>query len=359
MGHFAMTPLPPTYDITKSYEENLSAGPVYTGAIPPAPAARKTYPFMGYELASPIGVPAGPLLDAAYVSLYARLGWDVPVYKTVRSIARASHPVPNCLFIATDMLSEADAHTVRKVAPAPRSVANLTITNSFGMPSKAPSDWQADVRRASEAMQPGQLLVVSVVGTPGAEGRGLEDDFAHTAALAKVAGARVIEANFSCPNVASAEGELFRDARTSSSIVRKIKEEIGDIPLIIKIGALPEDHLAAVVEACLPFLDGVAAINTVPLSIVDATGRQALPGNGRLKSGVCGAAIGKVATEMTGRLLRIRDRLSATYSVVSVGGVMTEEDIDHRLAMGADLVMTATAAMWDPLLASRWKSRQG
>ena len=26
---------------------------------------------------------------------------------------------------------------------------------------------------------------------------------------------------------------------------------------------------------------------------------------------------------------------------------------------GADLVMSATAAMWDPLLALRWKSRQG
>ncbi len=354
-----MTLLPPTYDIGKSYEENLSAGPVYTGAIPPMPATGKTWSFLGFDLSSPIGVPAGPLLNAAYVELYARLGWDVPVYKTVRSIARASHPVPNCLFIATDMLAEADAHTTRTVAPAPQSVEGLTITNSFGMPSMAPADWQADVRRATEAMRPGQLMIVSIVGTPGADGRGLEDDFAHTAALAKAAGARVIEANFSCPNVASAEGELFRDARTSASIVRKIKERIGDTPLIIKIGALPEDRLAAVIEACLPFIDGVAAINTVPLSIVDADGRQALPGNGRLKSGVCGAAIAGVATEMTARLLTIRDRLKATFAVVSVGGVMTEGDIDHRLAMGADLVMSATAAMWDPLLAARWKSRQG
>ena len=57
--------------------------------------------------------------------------------------------------------------------------------------------------------------------------------------------------------------------------------------------------------------------------------------------------------------LAIRDRLKATFAVVSVGGVMTEDDVDSRLAMGADLVMSATAAMWDPLLASRWKSRQG
>ena len=85
-----MTLLPPTYDIGKSYEENYRAGPVYAGAIPPMPAARKTWSFLGFDLASPIGVPAGPLLNAAYVELYARLGWDVPVYKTVRSVARAS-----------------------------------------------------------------------------------------------------------------------------------------------------------------------------------------------------------------------------------------------------------------------------
>ncbi len=354
-----MTLLPPTYDIGKSYEENFNAGPVYAGPIPPTPVARRTWSFLGFELSSPIGVPAGPLLNAAYVELYARLGWDVPVYKTVRSVARASHPAPNCLFIATDTLTEADAHAIRRIAPAPLSVDGLTITNSFGMPSMAPEDWQADVRRASDALHPGQLLVVSIVGTPGADGRCLEDDFAHTAALAKAAGARVIEANFSCPNVASAEGELFRDAQTSASIVRNIKDRIGDIPLIIKIGALPDDRLAAVIEACLPFIDGVAAINTVPLSIVDDGGNQALPGAGRLKSGVCGAAIAGVATEMTARLLAIRDRLKATFAVVSVGGVMSEDDVDNRLAMGADLVMSATAAMWDPLLARRWKDRQG
>ena len=64
-----MTLLPPTYDIGKSYEENFSAGPVYAGAIPPMPATGKTWSFLGFELSSPIGVPAGPLLDAVFEQL--------------------------------------------------------------------------------------------------------------------------------------------------------------------------------------------------------------------------------------------------------------------------------------------------
>lgn len=350
-------PLPaPTYDITRSYEENFTSGPVYAGEVPSLPPSRKTWSFLGHDLASPLGIPAGPLLNSAYVSFYGRFGWDVPVYKTVRSVARACHPVPNCLFVPSDPLSEDDALSTRAVSPAPASVADLTITNSFGMPSKAPDEWQADVAAANEALGPGQLLIVSIVGTPGVEGRSLADDFAYTAVLAKAAGARMIEANYSCPNVASGEGDLFGDPASSAAISEKIRQAIGDIPLLIKIGALSEERLAAVVKANLPFIDGVAAINTIPLQVVDAEHKQALPGENRLKSGVCGAAIGKVGAEMTARLLRIRDDLHADLAVVSVGGVMTEDDIDERLALGADLVMSATAAMWDPLLASRWRS---
>lgn len=303
-------------------------------------------------------MPAGPLLNSAYVALYGKLGWDVPVYKTVRSIARACHPAPNCLFIPSDTLAEDDALSVRTTMPAPADVEGLTITNSFGMPSKAPDEWRGDVRAAAAALGPGQLLIVSIVGTPGAEGRSLIDDFAHTAALAKAAGARVIEANFSCPNVVSGEGSLYGDPETSAAITAAIKRVIGDTPLLIKIGSLPEERLTAVVAANQPNVAGIVAINTVPLRVVDAEGKQFLPGAGRLQSGVCGAAIGRGAADMTTRLLAIRDRLKADFAVISVGGVMSEDDIDDRLARGADLVMAATAAMWDPLLAARWKARQ-
>lgn len=352
-------PLPiPTYDPARTYDENYSAGPAYSGPVPKLSQPLKPCQVLGFRLNSPIGVPAGPLLNSAYVGLYGRLGWDVPVYKTVRSVARACHPAPNCLFIPSNALKEDEALSVRATAPAPQAVADLTITNSFGMPSRAPKEWMEDVHAAATSLGEGQLLVVSIVGTPGADGRNLADDFAYTAALAREAGAQVIEANFSCPNVVSREGSLYGDPEQSATVTAKIRREIGDIPLLIKIGALKEDQLRAVVKANLPNIDGVAAINTVPLRIVDSEGKQALPGEGRLQSGVCGAAVRNVGADMTARLVRIREELCVPYTVVSVGGVMTEDDIDNRLALGADLVMSATAAMWDPLLASRWRARQ-
>jgi dihydroorotate dehydrogenase len=350
-------PLPvPTYDTDRTYDENYERGPTFAGPMPALVPPRRPQEFLGFRLNSPLGVPAGPLLNSAYVGLYARLGWDVPVYKTVRSVARSCHPAPNCLFIAPDVLNEEDALSVRAVEPAPQTVAGLAITNSFGMPSKAPDEWMTDVRAAQDKMGEGQLLIVSIVGTPGAGGRDLAGDFAHTAALAKEAGARVIEANFSCPNVVSGEGSLYSDPDFSAAVTGRIRKEIGDTPLLIKIGALPEARLRSVVQANLANIDGIAAINTVPLRIVDKAGGQALPGDGRLQSGVCGAAIRNVAAEMTARLVRIRRDLGARFAVISVGGVMTESDIDGRVALGADLVMSATAAMWDPLLASRWRA---
>jgi len=353
-------PLPSaTYDIDRSYDENYQAGPGFDGPVPPLAApARPPFAFLGFALNSPLGVPAGPLLNSAYVDLYARLGWDVPVYKTVRSIVRHCHPAPNCQFLPAAVLDETDALSIRSVSPAPDRVTDLSITNSFGMPSKAPGEWMADVAKAQASMNDGQVLVVSIVGTPGAGGRDLVADFAYTAALAKEAGAKIIEANFSCPNVMSGEGSLYGDPDLSAVVTGRIRREIGDIPLLIKIGALPDERLRAVVAANLANIDGIAAINTVPMRVVDADGQQALPGEGRLQSGVCGAAIREVAAAMTARLCRIRENLGRHFAVVSVGGVMTEDDIDARLRLGADLVMSATAAMWDPLLANRWRARR-
>lgn len=346
-----------TYDTARTYDENYAAGPVFDGPLPVLAKPESPVEFLGFRLNSPLGVPAGPLLNRAYVDLYARLGWDVPVYKTVRSVARACHPAPNCLYVGSEALREDEALSLRTATPEPETVTDLSITNSFGMPSKAPAEWMEDVRAADAAMGDGQLLIVSIVGTPGVDGRDLVADFAYTAALAKEAGARVIEANFSCPNVVSGEGSLYGDAELSAVVTARIRKEIGNIPLLIKMGALPEARLREVVAANAANIDGIAAINTVPLRIVDAEGNQALPGQGRLQSGVCGAAIRNVAAEMTARLVRIRKELDARFAVVSVGGVMTETDIDDRLARGADLVMSATAAMWDPLLASRWRAR--
>lgn len=43
------------------------------------------------------------------------------------------------------------------------------------------------------------------------------------------------------------------------------------------------------------------------------------------------------------------------YAIVGVGGVMKQEDYFEYKKAGADIVMSATGAMWDPLLAIKIK----
>ena len=70
---------------------------------------------------------------------------------------------------------------------------DLTLAVSMGLPSMEPEVWRKDVRRARERIGPGQLLVVSVVGThaPGGDRDALIEDYARCAAWAQEAGAVV------------------------------------------------------------------------------------------------------------------------------------------------------------------------
>jgi dihydroorotate dehydrogenase (NAD+) catalytic subunit len=90
---------------------------------------------------------------------------------------------------------------------------------------------------------------------------------------------------------------------------------------------------------------------------VDATGAQALPGEGRLRSGVCGHAIKWAGLGMTKKLARLRDELGLNFSIIGVGGMGSRADYEEYREAGADAVMSATSAMWNPLLAQEIKGR--
>lgn len=351
---------PSTYDTAKSYDWNYQFGPVFAESIPARPASEASIDFLGFPLRSRLGVAAGPLLNSRWTNLYFQLGWDVLVYKTVRSISRLCHPVPNCVFVDPGrQLAVSDSGGELRVAGEPDSIASLSITNSFGVPSRDADCWQADFAAAQAGAGEGQLLICSINGTPGAGGRELADDFAFTAAMARDAGAKIIEANFSCPNVGkSKEGQIYADPEAAAEIARRIRLAVGpNFPVLIKMGSLPEEKLLEVVRGVAPHVSGFAGINTVPMQVRDAAGEQALPGEGRLVSGICGACIRDTAQAWTESMVRIRAQLGADFALVGVGGLMTESDFDARLTAGADVAMSATSAMWDPLLASRFHSR--
>ena len=373
-----------TYDVTRSYTENYANGPVFGGALPDIqfPQSQVTlekaarYRFLERAVNTPLGVPAGPLLNAAYIKLYADLGFDILTYKTVRSVARPSHPTPNVVYIEADPQQfsastggggDRPALFARRDQTIVPPLDQLSITNSFGMPSQPLETWQPDVARAKEALHPGQMLVVSVVGTTPPDQDtlpALAADYAHTARLAFAAGADAVEANLSCPNVGGSEGSLFRDPHAVHAISAALRDAAGAHgKFMLKLGYMSDEGLLGDVAGAAfdAGADGLAAINTIPARVyLPDTQAAALPGDGRLVSGICGAAIKPAALLTARRLVGLRDRLLATasperraqgFAIVGVGGVMTAADALEYIEIGVDSVQSGTGAMWNSHMA--------
>lgn len=379
----------PFYDPKKSYEENYEQGPFGEFAkvlkrekkdktlsqfsneqVPESAHLTKVEPssnqldthqksgttyvrWLGQDIDLPFGIPAGPLLNARYCRAAFLKGFDVCVYKTVRTRYYPCHPAPNVLPLDLEP-NELDLERARQVITTKIDyTAPLSITNSFGVPSRAPEEWQPDMAAAVAAAKKGQVLIGSFQGTKHESGSTDEfiTDFVLAAKLVKETGATILEVNFSCPNEGSGNLVCF-DIPSVQKIAYAIKQEIGDTPLIIKLAYFEsESHLRDLVKAVGGIVQGMATINTVPAAITTPDGAQALPGSGRLISGVCGSAIRRVGLEMVGRLDALRNELGLDYSIIGVGGVMSAEDFHLFRLQGADIVMSATGAMWNPRLA--------
>ena len=54
---------------------------------------------------------------------------------------------------------------------------------------------------------------------------------------------------------------------------------------------------------------------------------------------------------MVKRVVKIRQDLGRDFVIVGTGGVTTPEDYHAYMNAGADAVMSATGAMWNPYLA--------
>jgi dihydroorotate dehydrogenase len=59
---------------------------------------------------------------------------------------------------------------------------------------------------------------------------------------------------------------------------------------------------------------------------------------------------------MVERLAKLRHKKGLDYQIIGVGGVMTPADFKAYRQAGADVVMSATGAMWNPGLANQVKA---
>lgn len=337
-----------SYDISKTYQENYERGPRLSELLEPVPDTPEKVLF-GFPVRSRLGIAAGLLLNSKWIKAYAQRGFDLLTYKTVRSSYRPCYPLPNWVFVDEE---KGVAEPVRVRDEPPQDPEQVSSAVCFGMPSMAPEIWRSDVSRARLTIGQGQVLLVSVVATP-RDGWGMmeiADDFACCAAWAAEAGADVVEANFSCPNVCTAEGSIYLDPKLSRDICRVVRERIGTTPLVLKVGYFSDDDLLrAFLESVAPWVDGITLVNGMTRAVLRRDG-QPVFGEAYTRAGVLGRSIHNASVRSVASARRHVDREKLSLSLLAVGGASVVPDIEDFFDIGADAVLMGSSPMYQPSL---------
>lgn len=344
----------PVYRLDRTWEQNAAEGPAFSGAFPDVPAT-PAKDFFGISVASRIGVAASLLVNERWFELYSRLGFDLLTYKTIRSRARLAHPWPNWIYLDEEPV--AAQQPWKTIDGIPFAPVAATAAGSIGMPSSPPEIWRQDIRRCRARLRPGQVMIVSVVGTADADTTQdqIIDDFSALAGEARDAGAHVVEMNFSCPNVGQRESEVYRDVEAAKRIAAAARAAVGSLPLLVKVGPIEErGRMAELLQALSGVVDGVVMINSPSRLIVDASGASAF-GARRERAGLMGGAVFDIALNCVRNAVDIVERDKLNLRVLAVGGVCSVERIRAFSEAGAYAVLGASACAWDPYLAIRAK----
>jgi dihydroorotate dehydrogenase (NAD+) catalytic subunit len=330
------------YDISRSYDWNYDNAPRVLPDLD-VPTVEGTWDFCGIPISSPLGMPAGPLLNSSWILYYSRLGFEVLTYKTVRSRYRKCYDLPNLAHVHAPQLIGVD--DVVTGGPPSRSWAI-----SFGMPSKSPVEWTKDVERTRRELAPGQVLSVSVVASP-EEGwtlRQITADFVECSRLAKESGADAVEANLSCPNVCTQEGQLYTSPEASAEITSALANVLGLCPLILKIGLFANSAQAEeFVKAVAPHASALSTTNSISAKVKDASGNFAFDG---LSRGIGGQCIRDRCNSEVHILSQIVANTAPGLRLIGVGGIESTADVVARLNAGAHHIQLATAAMLNPCI---------
>lgn len=341
------------YDMQASWEENWERGPKLPFTVDPVPETPSKR-FLGKEVRSRIGIAAGLLLNGRWIDAYARRGFDLLTYKTVRTRARACYPPPNWVFVREGQSPEEPVVVMEKPGPDPTKISSSVC---FGMPSVAPEIWRPDIESTRNRLLPGQFLLVSVVGTADestSQAR-LIEDFVLCAHWAAEAGADGVEVNLSCPNVCTLEGTIYQDLDFSGRILSAIRDRVPKTPLLVKVGLFPnEQHQREFVRSLHPWINGITLVNCISRAVIKPDGSPAF-GPNYPRAGVLGRAIHKPSVDAIRSLRATVSAEGLSLEVVAVGGVSTVHDFNDFFSAGADAVLCGSSPMYLPELARQAK----
>ena len=340
------------YRVDRSYAWNYGHAPKLPRVrrLPAAPGGQ----LFDYPLNSALGIAAGPLLNSKWIEAYARVGFDILTYATVRSGFVPALALPNIR--AVENREQAAVATRRSGLNGA-----LTLAVSMGVPSMEPDVWRKDVRRAKERIGRGQVLIVSVLGSVPAGGdlEALVADYAACARWAAEAGADVVEVQLAWRDpFADQPQAIYENLPLSAQILHRVRTSVM-VPVVAKLGAFRTPRLLHDTATRLAaWAGGFTLVNGFQRRVVDETGNAAFEGAGRDRADVVGADTYPAASRQIAELLAWRKAGCWDRAVLAVGGITTAERAHEVLREGADAALVATAALYQPLFAVRFREQR-
>jgi dihydroorotate dehydrogenase (NAD+) catalytic subunit len=336
------------YRLDRSYQWNYSHAPVLPRVrrLPPSPGGV----LFGRPLNSSLGIAAGPLLNSKWVEAYGRLGYDILTYATVRSTFQAAHAQPN--------IRHVDNREQAAVVSRAAINGGATIAVSLGEPSMEPEVWRKDLRRAKERIVRGQVLIASVIGTPrpGGDAEALIADYALCAGWAAESGADAVEIHLATPDPFVEQPQMiYENVPLAARILHRTRTTV-DVPVLARLGAFKTPRLLHETATRLaPWAHGYVLVHAITRKVFDDKGSPAFEGAGRERADVVGAQTFTVASRQVAEMLAWRKAGAWDRAILAVGGISTVERARDVLREGADAALVATAALFDPLFAARFR----
>lgn len=313
------------------------------------PPKQEWHDFLGYKIASPIGISACAASTREGIWRASRLGCDVLTYKTIRCSECPAHPAPNIVYInqPSPLTHDDIGKTILAHNNAPKDLSHIALANSFGNQSMDP-DWiKNDIQSAKQSLLEGQVLIVSIFGNT-------HDEWIKTAQLAVESGADIIEANFSCPNLNTHNEPIYTRPEDIFSIAQALVQTITKIPLILKFGVFTDDQLLkqSLIAAAKAGAKGICGINTVPMRVVNIDGTPTF--HSRIYAGVSGIPIQQLALDFIKKASTIIQKENLNLVLLGVGGITMPSHFEKFLKAGATVALSATGMMYNPCLASQY-----
>ncbi|MFW5678701.1 MAG: dihydroorotate dehydrogenase [Pseudomonadota bacterium] len=230
------------------------------------------------------------------------------------------------LVAKTVMPEKRDGNALPRVAETP-----MGMLNSIGIPCKGPEAFVRDTLPAFKRFRPPFVASISA---------GTARGFADLARQVVAAGADVVEANISCPNL-EADGHAFAvSPRATERVIAALRDAI-EVPLWAKLSPNAPNIADVALAAEAAGADAVVVANTILGMAIDVERRRTRLGAGM--GGMSGPAFKPIALRMTYQCVR-----AAKIPVIGCGGIVDANDALEFLIAGARAVQVGTATFRHP-----------